>query len=270
MHYVHLIYFSPTGNTKKVSSRIGQIISAQTGFELRIHDFTFPQMRLSYPSIQVSDIVILATPVYAGRVPNLMVPYIKGIHFNGAKCIALVTYGNRNYDDALLELSDMIRQENGNLVGAAAFVGEHSFSKVLASGRPNCKDLDEAENFAYKVLENIYNNRGVGIGYDTGIVSLKPHYMPKFADGKPIDLRKVKPRTSSDCISCKLCIQICPMGAINFQAPSEVEGICIKCCACVKQCPVGAKYFDSDAFLYHKEDLEEKYSSIDKANELFV
>ncbi len=271
MNFVHLIYFSPTGNTKKVCQRIGLAIASAMRFDVKHYDFTTPQKRLSYPDIKADDIVILGTPVYAGRVPNLMVPYISGIQLNGAKSITVVTYGNRNYDDALIELSKIVLQTTSVLVGAAAFVGEHSFSTALAAGRPNYTDLDEAETFAHKALENIRTNRTIEfVNIASSPAPLKPHYIPKFADGKLIDLRKVKPITSSACISCKLCVQLCPMDAINFHIPSEIEGVCIKCCACVKRCPTGAKYFDSEAFLFHKNELEEKFYSVDRVNEKFV
>lgn len=273
MNFIHLIYFSPTGNTKRVCQRIAVAIAAQLNFEVKLHDFTSPLKRKFYPRINEGDVLIFGSPVYAGRVPNLMVPYIKGFGFNGAKSVAIVTFGNRHYDDALIELCDLLKSSGASLIGAAAFVGEHSFSRKLAAGRPNYFDLEQAEEFAQKVLDNLCSGGGevdIVLGGSGATVSLyKPHYQPKFADGTPIDLRKIKPKTSSACVSCKLCVELCPMGAINFHFPSEVEGVCIKCCACVKRCPVGAKYFDSEAFLFHKEELEDNYSPVDRVNEMF-
>ena len=40
-------------------------------------------------------------------------------------------------------------------VSAAAFIGEHSFSKTLAAGRPDSADMALAEEFAEKTAEKL-------------------------------------------------------------------------------------------------------------------
>lgn len=49
--------------------------------------------------------MIFGTPVYAGRVPNKVLPMIQGLfQGNDAFAVPVVTFGNRNYDNALIEL----------------------------------------------------------------------------------------------------------------------------------------------------------------------
>jgi NAD-dependent dihydropyrimidine dehydrogenase PreA subunit len=78
--------------------------------------------------------------------------------------------------------------------------------------------------------------------------------------GQPVDFRKVKPKTNENCIGCKLCAKVCPMGSIDFNDVSRFNGICIKCGACQKKCPAGAKYYDDENYLWHKKELEVKFA----------
>jgi len=96
-----------------------------------------------------------------------------------------------------------------------------------------------------------------------------PYYTPLGIDGKPAKFLKVKPKTKSNCDHCDLCVKVCPMGSINSEDPSKIDGICIKCQACVKKCPKQAKYFDDPAFLSHVKMLKRNYQRAAK-NEIFV
>ena len=94
--------------------------------------------------------------------------------------------------------------------------------------------------------------------------------LSELEKGNPIDIRKVKPKTDTDiCLECGVCIEVCPMAAVDPMDVTRVPGTCIKCCACVKKCPVGAKHYDDHGYLYHQHELEEMYSDIRKEPELF-
>jgi len=87
------------------------------------------------------------------------------------------------------------------------------------------------------------------------------YYVPKSANGEPIDIRKVTPKTNVEyCTGCKLCAQVCPLGSIDENDTAKLNGICMKCGACIKKCPSEAKYFDDPGFLEHKEDIELKFA----------
>ncbi len=78
------------------------------------------------------------------------------------------------------------------------------------------------------------------------------------------------PKTKDTCTNCGLCAKLCPMGTIDPDDPFKMTGICIKCCACVKSCPVQARYFDDPGVRFHKEDLEEKFTSPAKDPEFYL
>lgn len=53
-------------------------------------------------------------PVYAGRVPALTVERLKGIKTSGVKCVIVAVYGNRAYEDALVEMQDVATERRMN------------------------------------------------------------------------------------------------------------------------------------------------------------
>lgn len=258
-------YFSGTGTTEKVVKLIGETISRGLNEEkngaVEVFDFSLPSVRQEEKVFQESDIVVFGVPVYAGRVPNLLLKYLNSIRGGGALAIPVVLFGNRNFDDGLIELRNILEADGFRTVAAGAFVGEHSFSKILGAGRPDEKDLGIAVDFGMKIVEKLKS--GVVLEspvFVRGEDPIRNYYQPRDRQGNAIDIRKVKPKTSDACIDCKLCAKICPMGSIDFDDVSQVPGICIKCCACVKKCPVEAKYYDDEGYLYHQHELEEMYA----------
>ncbi len=268
------VFFSGTGTTKTVVSKLAENLGTALDLPFSTVDISLPGNRLLPLSFSHKDIVILGLPVIAGRLSNLLLPFLNTLEGNHALGIPVVLFGNRDYDDALVELRNLMEDRGFHVLGAGAFVGEHSFSRILAKGRPDSKDLKDLEMFSKAIKEKMEEK-----GFDPmklpsvnvpGSNPPRPYYVPKHAKGEAIDIRKVKPKTLEVCTQCGLCVSLCPLGSINPENPKEVTGICMKCCGCVKKCPVEAKYFDDPSFLFHKEDLEKKYGEIHKENSWFL
>lgn len=261
---VWAVYFSATDTTKKVVTAIADETAARLGAERMEYDFTLPAMRQEGFQAQKEDLVIFGTPVYAGRVPNVLLKYLATIQGNGALVVPVVLFGNRNFDDGLIELRDILENTGFHTVAAAAFVGEHSFSYTLAAGRPDAEDMEKAGMFAVQVSEKV---KGISenaipekIEVEGVLQPYRGYYQPRDRKGVSIDIRKVKPLTSDVCTDCKLCADVCPMGSISRENVREFTGICIKCGACIKKCPEHAKYYEDEGYLYHKTELEEGYA----------
>lgn len=268
---VNAIYFSPTETTRKIVEGIAQkvvnILPQKKSFN-RI-DFTLKDTRNEIVSLNEKDLAIIGVPVYAGRVPNILLKYLNTIRGNGAMAVCVVVYGNRNFDDALIELRDIVEGDGFHVIAAGAFVGEHSFSKILAMSRPDEKDMTIADQFADQIYQKILKGHLNETITVKGNQPYRKYYMPRDKAGNPVDIRKVTPKTNNNCIGCKLCAEICPMGSIDIDDPSKLNGICIKCGACIKKCPVSAKYYDDLDYLRHQYELEEEF--IDrKEPELFI
>ena len=197
-------------------------------------------------------------------VPNVLLPYLTGkVRGSGTPAVPVVLFGNRAFDDSLMELRNILTANGFMPVAAAAFVGEHSFSRTLGAGRPNAADMTQMDNLARAAAQKIQDLAALpAVPVPVaGQEPLRPYYTPRDRHGAPINILKVKPRTDmTKCSGCGLCAVRCPMGSIDPADVSQVNGICIKCCACVKGCPSGAKYFDDPGYLYHQHELEDIYS----------
>lgn len=258
------VYFSGTGTTRRTVERIAGGIASRLNLPAESVDFSRPAVRQETLGFGEKDLVVFGTPVYAGRVPNVLLPFLRErIVGGGALAVPVVLFGNRDYDDALIELRNILAADGMHPIAAGAFVGEHSFSRVLGADRPNAEDEALMDEFAARVA-------ALAAGLDTAPVKsvavrgqepLRPYYTPRDRAGNPINILKVKPKTDlSRCGGCGLCADLCPMGSIDPADVSAVRGICIKCCACVKGCPTGAKFFDDAGYLYHQHELEAQYA----------
>jgi len=272
---VWAVYFSGTGTTEKVVTTIAKDMAQALNAEYKTYNFNLPKAREEELSFTADDLVVLGTPVYAGRVPNLLLPYVKDkIHGNGALAVPVVLYGNRNFDDGLMELRNLMRDNGFHPVSAAAIVGEHSFSKTLGAGRPDGDDMALVAELADKTAEKVkaLTEAPAEAVAVEGCDPIRPYYTPRDRHGEPIrDFLKAKPMTDPDkCVKCGLCARLCPMGSIDPADFSNIAGKCIKCCACVKKCPTGAKYFDHEGYLYHQHELEDVYGGRRAETKIFL
>ena len=264
-------YFSPSDHTKKVVTTAAQAAAEALGLDhMDIYDWTLPAAREACPAFTEKDLVFAGTPTYAGRVPNKIMPYIRDVlKGNGAYGAAIVTYGNRSFDESLMELGLLMEANGFVMVSAGAACCQHVFSKIMAAGRPDASDLDEARIFGQKSAKKATDAVGDGLNLPPfeslgtpGHNPVGPYYTPLTKDGQPARFLKAVPKLDIEkCDHCNICAAVCPMGNISADDIAKISGPCIKCQACVLKCPNGARYFDDPVMMSHKEMLEENYGS---------
>lgn len=258
---VTLCYFSATDTTRKTVRTIAQGMGIEAPTEL---DYTMPAAREAAPAaFAADDFVIFGAPVYSGLLPFFCLDYLKNVKGNGTPCVLAAVYGNRHYDDALVEMEDLLTANGFKVIAAGAFLGEHSFSANIATARPDAADLLTAQNFGKAVLEKMGDGAAA---LAAGVIPGARPYKERAARAA------VTPPTVSDaCIDCKMCANACPMGAINPENVNEIDGTkCVRCLRCVRVCPTGAINFTDEGFQKTVAYCEGAFGQPRREAELFI
>ena len=151
---IYQILFSPTGGTKKAAAPFVEVF----GREVSTIDLTDASMDFSQISLDKEDICVVAVPSFGGRVPAIAAERLERIRANGAMAI-LVVYGNRAYDDTLLELKTCLKRAGFRCAAAVAAVAEHSIMRQFATGLPDPDDLAELSRFAKEIRRCLEEGR---------------------------------------------------------------------------------------------------------------
>ena len=252
---VYTVVFSPTGGTKKAADCLANGLEADMQ-EIDLAAFSTDYSKIS---LNANDICIVAVPSFGGRVPAPAAARLAELKANGARAILMVAYGNRAYEDTLLELKDTMIQAGFHCVAAVAAVAEHSIMRQFASGRPNQKDLEELEQFAHQIKAAI----------ETGTVPDSVH-VPGNTPYREYNGVPLKPKAGKNCTGCGLCAEKCPAGAIPSDNPSQTNAkACISCMRCVSICPAQARTLNRLLLAGASQKLKQVCSE-PKKNELFL
>ncbi len=223
---LYALYFSPTGGTKKVLDIICSAWNCQKEY-VNLSDITQGDFSIDFNE---TDICIVAVPSFSGRVPQFIIPILQHLQGNNAKAILISTYGNRAFDDTLLELKDSMDQSGFLCYCAIAAVTRHSIMPKYGAGRPDNDDIEELTQFSVQ-CRNILNEPFSPLN----VPGNKPYrkYVPI----------PITPKADKHCIDCGLCYQKCPVRAISSDNYRKCDtSICISCLQCISVCPQNARH----------------------------
>jgi ferredoxin len=187
------------------------------------------------------DLLIIGAPVYAGRIPEIAAQRFQKLRSNKGPAVIVVLYGNREVEDALVELADLAANAGSVPVAGGAFIGEHSFSSEnspIAEGRPDSNDIRIAQQFGQEIGERLKNARHIQEIDAPDFPGNRPYR-------EPMQHPPASPVTEKDfCAQCETCISICPASAISLNDVIDTDKEkCILCCACIRACPENARAF---------------------------
>ena len=228
------VYFSPTHTTQKVVKAIASGLEIDAIIELDLTTKTENNF-----NAQEGDIVLIGTPVHNGRIPSIAKERIQHIQGSGQPVICVSVFGNRGFGNALIELSSFMEKNGFVTIGASGFIGEHSFAtkkQKIAEGRPNENDLKLAYDFGAQIRKKISGAQIMNIN----TLAIKSKIPGKNPTRPAVGMPKMQSKPTEDCVNCKICIDVCPTGAIADDLSCDSKK-CISCFACVKSCPHGAR-----------------------------
>lgn len=245
-----LYYFSPTGGTKKA----GELFSQELFEKVEVRNLGKRENEEVH-----SDIVVVAAPVFGGRIPTFMTEQLKALKGNGKKAITLAVYGNRHYDDALLEMNDVLKEAGFQILASAALLAQHSLVPAAGAGRPDEKDAAEIRKFAAEVETKLESR------------NLEEPKVPGNVPYKEMKKNPATPVSGEGCIGCGACARICPVNAITVEGKTVSTDYdkCFMCMSCTSVCPMKVRALPAPVQNVMNEKLDACTKTY-RANEFFI
>ena len=248
------IVFSPTGGTKKVADCLTGVLEG----DVITVDLTDSKQDFDAISLAKEDVAVISVPSYGGRVPAVAVERLGMAHGTGARAVLVCVYGNRAYEDTVVELEDAAKQAGFQVIAAVAAIAEHSIARQFAAGRPDAQDAAQLSDFAKQIQHKL----SAADASDPAIPGNRPY---KKAGGAGM-----VPKATKECTNCGVCAAECPVQAINKEDPKKVdEKACISCMRCIAVCPQGARKLNP-VMLSAASLMLKKVCSERKESELFL
>lgn len=219
------VFFSATQTTERITGMIAQ----QLPVPVEYTDITGQDAAAQ--EFSADTLLLIGMPVYGGRIPAPAAARLKALRGKQTPVVLIAVYGNRAYEDALLEMKDIVCANGFIPIAAAACIAEHSIMHSVAKGRPDTQDEQKIHDFAIQVWEKISNAERLTV------IEIPGNTPYRTFGGVPM-----KPHTTKSCTSCGVCAQKCPVGAIPMDAPSKTDKeVCISCMRCIHICPAKAR-----------------------------
>lgn len=240
------ICFSPGGTTAAISD----LIAAAVGENIASFDL-LKTKSIEKTEFAENEFLVVTMPVFAGRLPAMCADVLKGLKGNNTPAIAAVVYGNREYDDALLELTNILADGGFAVQGACALIARHSIFPQVAADRPDENDKHSIQTFA-----TVCAGKADAAGSAFGTIKVPGGY-----PYKEINILPLKPTGNENCIACGACVNICPVGAISIDDPTKTDiEKCISCTACIYACPTKARGFFTPEYAAFSQGFAAKNS----------
>lgn len=249
MALLHNIYFSAKGTTEMCAECIGTNLR----LEMKVYNWCIEPCQAPL-KISGEDVLLFSMPVYGGFIPEGCANMAERLEGDNTPAIIAAVYGNRHYDNALLQMKDILEKQGFKVIAAGAFLAEHSIFPSVGAGRPDDRDREAMTEFAQKCRQLLM--KGNFQQYKEIEVPGEAGYDAMSFKGVPL-----KPNGDKSCIKCLKCVGICPQNAIASDNPCKTDSeLCISCGACIRVCPVGARNYHGVVYKAAKLQFEKKCS----------
>lgn len=252
-------YFSAANTTKKIA----RTFTSHLGGEVNEYELiSAPINEIIYMS--PTELLVVSMPVYAGRIPKVAAESLK--HFRGADTSAIViaVYGNREYDDALVEMKDIVETNGFKVIAGATFIARHSVFPSVSATRPDAKDMKTIAEYAQKCQAKISNISNIQLLKEVVLPGNHPY---KEAGG----VMPIYPTAEANCTKCGKCYSLCPVKAIpgnDFTTVNPQK--CIRCGHCIQICPTRSRNYYGEIYQVASAKFHSAYSKPEKEPEIYI
>lgn len=231
---INLVYFSATYTTQKIVREIAQQIT----WNITEYDITNREPSDDVILNNPNELLIVGVPVYAGRIPSIAIDALNKFKGSDTPAIVICTYGNRAYDDALLELENLVEANGFKTIAAGAFIAKHSIFPNVAATRPDSEDIKKATDFGHHCMQILSTLNDLATLPKLKVSGNKPYKIPKSIPIHPTG-------NKNKCNECGACAKLCPVQAIpqNKLHTTDIKK-CISCGRCIVVCPQKARNFN--------------------------
>ena len=252
------VFFSPARKTGDITS----LFVSSLVYEIEKYNITSYKKRDTAVNFLSNDLAVFAYPVYGGRVPDIMIKQLEKMKSNNTPAVIIAVYGNRAYEDALLEMQNILSEKGFIVIAAAAFIANHSIMTKVAVNRPDAQDNEKIKDFAERVKNKLKNIENI---LDIEKLNLPGNFPYREYNGIPL-----KPTGDSKCTSCCACVQNCPVNAIMAENPRKTDKTkCITCMGCAAICPQNARHLNKILHFLSEIPFKKKYGAR-KEPDIFV
>jgi len=238
---IKVVYFSQTGNTRKVAEAMATTFS-HLGHSVQ----TLPIKKASPKDITRCDLLGIGSPCFTGQAPTPIKNFLRSLPplYNQPAFVFATSGGAPG--KVLYDLTSLLRRKGAEVIGGTLVRGEcfHPAPCFIHRypGRPNSEDLKRARRFALNIAEHVSTgknglvarsrsdalHRGLGL-YD---------FEGRFTPDPMVRLVLPKPKLNkARCNKCKWCIYECPMDNIILTPFPKLGAKCIRCYRCLTGCP---------------------------------
>lgn len=248
-----ILCFSGTGNSRYIAKRIAKDLQDE------IIDLNEKIKANDDSPIKAGQDVIVVTPTYAWRIPQIVSDWLCKTELIGAKRIWFVMdcggeIGNAaKYNRRLAEQKHLCYMGTAQIIMPENYIAmfnapqEDEARKIVEKAEPNIADvithIKSAQSFS-KPRNNIYDRLMSG--------PINPIFYRFFVKADAF-------RVKNTCIGCGKCAEKCPMNNIHIHDGNPVWGNeCTHCMACICYCPTEAIEYGKKSVgkpRYHFENL---------------
>lgn len=217
---IYNITFSPTGSSMTVAEQMIEVFDGEKTVIDLCEDIT------EEINIEPEDVCVFSVPCYGGRIPQTARERIQKIQGTKTPAVVCVTFGNRAFEDALLELADVVCANGFEVIGGCAVVTEHNIMHIYGKGRPDTLDKEQIRQFGMDIIQKLKGDKIEKPEFPGNQPYKEWHgiTVPIFVD-------------EDICTNCGSCAVRCPVQAISKDGRTVDKTVCISCMRCITICP---------------------------------